>query len=156
SKLYRHRAADQACEIRLNHYLLKSAPWDDVLCAPRQSVRPDPDFDTAGRRAVYSELEILRRSSLHNTANPEMSGVVSVRVESDAVVVDDELHLVAFRYQMHSYGAGRGVFHDVLNRLLGDTVKRFFCRVVYVGFRFGHDLNLELLPCSDCSGEATQ
>jgi len=48
------------------------------------------------------------------------------------------------------------VLHDVLKRFLGNSVKSFFCRVVYVGFRFGHDLNVELVPCSDRSGEATQ
>ena len=85
-----------------------------------------------------------------------MSRVVSVGVESDAVVIDDKLDLVAFRHQMQSYDMGQGVFHDVLQRLLGNPVERFFCREVYLGFRFGHELDVELVPCSDGRGEATQ
>ena len=85
-----------------------------------------------------------------------MSRVVSVGVESDAVVIDDKLDLVAFRHQMQSYEMGQGVFHDVLQRLLGNPVERFFCREVYLGFRFGHELDVELVPCSDGRGEATQ
>src|SRR5207244_11216694 len=63
-KLYGYRAADQASEIRLNHCLLWSAPRDDVFCAPRQRVRPDPDFDAPSRPAVHGELETLRRRAL--------------------------------------------------------------------------------------------
>ena len=57
---------------------------------------------------------------------------------------------------MQSYDMGQGVFHDVLQRLLGNPVERFFCREVYLGFRFGHELHVELVPCSDGRGEATQ